>query len=152
VDVTGSALYLLDTNITAYIVSGRSPSAREMLKQTLQHAAVAISATTEAEILFGLELKPEAARLRASIEALFQAVEIRCWDSAAAHAYGRLRGRLKTAGKSLAEMDLLIASHALATGAVLVSHDKAFQHVTPFLTVVDWATDLQGSTSPKPAE
>jgi tRNA(fMet)-specific endonuclease VapC len=152
VDVTGSALYLLETKITAYIVSGRSPSAREMLKQTLQHAAVAISTITEAEILFGLELKPEAARLRASVEALFQAVEIRCWDSAAAHAYGRLRGRLKTVGKSLAEMDLLIASHALATGAVLVSHDKAFQHVTPFLTVVDWATDLQGSTSPKPAE
>ena len=140
--MTGSALYLLDTNITGYIVSGRSQLARDTLKQTLKHAAVVVSTITEAEILFGLELKPEAARLRAAVETLLQAVEIRSWDSAAAHAYGRLRGRLKTAGTSLAAMDLLIASHALAAGAVLVSHDKAFQHVTPFLTVVDWATDL----------
>lgn len=150
--MTGSSLYLLDTNITGYIVSGRSPSAREMLKQTLQHTAVVISTITEAEILFGLELKPEAARLRASVEALFQAVDVRSWDSAAAQAYSRLRSRLKTAGKSLAEMDLLIASHALATGAVLVSHDKAFQHLTPFLTVVDWATDLHSSISRKHAQ
>jgi tRNA(fMet)-specific endonuclease VapC len=141
VDVKGSALYLLDTNITGYIVSGRSQAARHMLKLTIQQTPVAISAVTEAEILFGLELKPEAARLRASVERLFQAVEIRAWDSAAA-AYGRLRARLKTTGKPLAEMDLLIASHALATGAVLVSHDNAFQNVTPFLTVADWATDL----------
>jgi tRNA(fMet)-specific endonuclease VapC len=108
----------------------------------LPQASVAISAITVAEILYGLELKPEATRLRASVERLFQAVEIRSWDSPAAQAYGRLRARLRSAGKTLAEMDLLIASHALAAGAVLVSHDKAFQHVTPFLTVVDWATDL----------
>lgn len=140
--MTEPVLYLLDTNITGYIVSGKSPAARSALKQTLPQASVAISAITVAEILYGLELKPEATRLRASVERLFQAVEIRSWDSPAAQAYGRLRARLRSAGKTLAEMDLLIASHALAAGAVLVSHDKAFQHVTPFLTVVDWATDL----------
>ena len=39
-------------------------------------------------------------------------------------------------------MDLLIASHALAAQAILVSHDGAFEHLAPFLTVVDWAVDL----------
>lgn len=140
--MTEPVLYLLDTNITGYIVSGKSPAARSALKQTLPQAPVAISAITVAEILYGLELKPEATRLRASVERLFQAVEIRSWDSTAAQSYGRLRARLRSAGRTLAEMDLLIASHALAAGAVLVSHDKAFQHVTPFLTVVDWATDI----------
>lgn len=140
--MTEPVLYLLDTNITGYIVSGKSPAARSALKQTLPQAEVAISTITEAEILYGLELKPEATRLRVSVERLFQAVEIRSWDSAAAQAYGRLRARLKSAGKTIAEMDLLIASHALAVGAVLVSHDNAFQHVKPFLTVVDWATDI----------
>lgn len=138
----GSTLYLLDTNITGYIVSGRSQAARRMLMQTVQQTPVIISAITEAEILFGLELKPTAIRLRASVERLFQAVEVRAWDSAAAQAYGRLRTRLKKTGKTLSEMDLLIASHALAAGAILITHDKAFQHVGPFLTVADWATDL----------
>ena len=141
--MTSSQLYLCDTSITEYIVRGRSQAAREMLKETLEHTRVVISAVTEAEIPCGLELKPEASRLRASAERLFEAVEIRSWDSSAARAYARLRARLKITGKALREMDLLIASHALAEGAVLVSHDNAFQHVTPFLTVVDWAVDVQ---------
>ncbi len=74
--------------------------------------------------------------------ALLQAVEILAWDSSAAQAYSRLRAKLRTAGKSLADIDLLIASHAIVIDATLVSHDKAFQHLSPFLTVVDWATDI----------
>lgn len=140
--MTVAPLYLLDTNIAAFILSGRAQVARLMLKQALVHAEVMISTITEAEILFGLELKPNAVRLRTEVEALFQTIEIRPWDSKAAYAYGRLRAQLKLAGKGLSEMDLLIASHALATGATLVSHDKAFQHAVPWLTVVDWATDL----------
>jgi predicted nucleic acid-binding protein len=39
-------------------------------------------------------------------------------------------------------MDLLIAAHAVATGAVLVANDKAFAHVEDLRTTVNWATDL----------
>jgi tRNA(fMet)-specific endonuclease VapC len=80
--------------------------------------------------------------LRAAVEKLFEAIEVRPWDSPAARAYGRLRARLKAAGTPLAELDLLIAAHAIALGAVLVSHDRAFQRVAAFVTVIDWATDL----------
>lgn len=94
-------------------------------------------AATEAEILSELELRPEANRLRAAVEALFQVVEVLWWDSNAARAYGRLRARLKMAGKGLAGMDFLVASHALAAEATLVSHDKAFQQLVPSLRVVN---------------
>ena len=66
-DVTFAPLYLLDTNIAAFILSGRSQAARLMLKQALVHAEVMISTITEAEILFGLELKPNAVRLRTEV-------------------------------------------------------------------------------------
>ena len=142
-DVTNAPpLYQLDTNIAGYIVNGRSAAAREMLKRAVADATVTISAITEAEILFGLELRPQATRLRASVDAFLQAVEIRAWDSSAAQAYARLRAALSRTGRSLSEMDLLIAAHALADGAALVSHDQAFQQLNPFLTIVDWATDL----------
>ncbi len=137
-----SPLYLLDTNTAGYIVSGRSHSARAWLRESLAGSVVAVSAITEAEIVYGLELKPEAGRLRAAVEKLFETIEVRAWDSAAARAYGRLRARLKAAGTPLEELDLLIAAHALALGALLVSHDRAFQHVSAFVTVIDWATDL----------
>ncbi len=141
--MTSPQLYLLDTDITGYIVRGRSPSARMMLRQTLEDARVGISVVTEAEILFGLELRPEASRLRASVERLLQAIEILDWNARAAAAYARIRAQLKLAGKPLAEMDLLIAAHAVALDAVLVSHDKAFQLLTHSLRVIDSATDLE---------
>jgi tRNA(fMet)-specific endonuclease VapC len=141
--VTGSQLYLLDTNITAYIINGRSSTARETFKATLQPSRVGVSAVTQAEILFGLELRPDATRLRASVVRLFDGIEVLPWDSAAAAAYSRLRASLQKSGHALSAMDLLIASHAIATGAILVSHDQAFHHVRPWLTVIDWAIDLK---------
>jgi tRNA(fMet)-specific endonuclease VapC len=140
--VSGSPLYLLDTNTTGYMVSGRSSSARERLGEHLGHGRVAISTITEAEISYGLELKPEAARLRAAVKKLLEAIEVLAWDSSAAQAYGRLRARLRRAGTPLANMDLLIAAHALAQGAVLVSHDRVFRQIAPFVKVEDWASDV----------
>ena len=138
-----SALYLLDTNITGYILRDESPLARQMFREALGHSRVAVSAISEAEILYGLERKPEARNLRFAAEKFFQLIEIFAWDRPAAQAYAHLRNALRIAGKSLSEADLLIASHAASTGAVLVSHDKAFEHVRPFVTVVDWAADVK---------
>jgi tRNA(fMet)-specific endonuclease VapC len=61
--------------------------------------------------------------------------------------YGELRARLQSAGSPLGALDTLIAAHALAIDAVLVTHDKGFgklKHagLDRALQVVDWATDL----------
>ena len=140
--MTPNTHYLLDTNTVTYIVNGQSMKARKRLKEELVYSAVSISAITQAEILFGLEKKPEATRLRAAVAALFQALPILAWDGQAAQAYAGFRARLSVAGKSLSAMDLLIASHASAAHAVLVTHDKALLQVASLLNVVDWATDL----------
>jgi tRNA(fMet)-specific endonuclease VapC len=71
------------------------------------------------------------------------------WDHDAAVAYGGLRAALERAGTPLGALDTLIAAHALAAGAVLVTHDAAFHRLRtlamkPGLQVVDWATDLPG--------
>ncbi len=136
------ALYLLDTNIIGYILRGESPQARQILDEKFAHSHIAVSVITEAEILFGLEYKPEARRLRAAVERFFGAIEVLAWDRQAARAYGLLRNQLRQAGITLADADLFIAAHAVSLGAVLVSHDKAFQHVSPFVSVVDWAADV----------
>ena len=141
-DVSRVPLVLLDTNTTSYIISGRSPSARIHLRESLAQERVAISAITEAEIRYGLELKPGAQRLRAAVDQLLSVVEVCGWDSAAAQAYARLRSRLKVAGMPQAELDLQIAADALALGATLVSHDRAFQNVKAYVTLADWAGDV----------
>lgn len=140
--MTASGLYLLDTNITGYILRGKSSQARKTFAKALQRSRVAISAITEAEILFGLERRPEARQLRFAAEQFFELIEVLPWDSAAARTYAHLRNVLRSTGITLSDADEFIAAHALSAGAVLVSHDKVFDHVRPFVTVVDWATDV----------
>ncbi len=80
--------------------------------------------------------------MRAAVEALMDTVTIVAWDSEAARAYGRLRAALSVAGKSLSAMDMLIAAHAVATEAILVTSDAAFLQVEALRPVANWATDL----------
>ena len=53
-----------------------------------------------------------------------------------------LRAKRETAGKALGNLDLLIAAHGIAVGAVLVTNDKAFKQVDDLPDIVNWATDL----------
>lgn len=130
-------LYLLDTNTASFIIRGTNAKLMKRL-QARPVAAVAISVVTEAELLYGLARKPEAVSLRAAVGAFLQHVETWPWDSEAAARHGTLRASLEAAGKPLGTMDTLIAAHALALGATLVTNDKAFKQV-PGLAVEDWA-------------
>ena len=128
--------------MASYILSGRSPAARDKMREVQTYAGVAISAITQGEILFGLAKKPEALRLRAAVETFLGAVQIMPWDVAVAPGYGKLRAGLEAIGKPLSALDMLIAGHAFAVAATLVSHDGAFLQSTSLLQVVNWATDL----------
>ena len=133
--------YLLDTNTISYIVKRRSQAAGRHLKALSPYEEVCASAITEAELLFGLERRPEARVLRRRLSLVLQEVEILPWRHEEAVTFSRLRTALQGQGKSLAPYDLLIAAHALTVNAVLVTSDKAFSHV-PGLPTENWATDL----------
>ena len=128
--------------MVSYVVHGRSQRARQFYLHTEQHARIVLSSITEGEIRFGLDKRPEATRLRSTFETFFATIEILPWDSAVARVYGKLRAALNATGRTLSLMDLLIAAHAIAAGATLVSHDRALLQLTPHLPVVDWASDL----------
>jgi len=136
-----STLYLLDSNMVGYIASGRSTAARLTMNQVSKHHLIATSAIVEGEARFGLARKPEATRIRASVEALLSGIDILSWDSTTARSYGTLRAQLFAAGTPLSTIDTLIAAHALSVDAILVTHDNAFKQVSALRTV-DWATDL----------
>ena len=51
---------------------------------------------------------------------------VRTWDSEAAEAYARLRTSCESERKPLGTMDMLIASHSVAAGAILATNDQAF--------------------------
>lgn len=131
-----ATLYLLDTNIASAIIKGNSPAVdRRLVKVPM--AQLAISAVTEGELHFGAARLPNAARLRAMIEDFFLRVAILPWDSDAARQYGQLRSALQRGGQPMGNLDVMIAAHALAVGAVLVTNDHAFTRIKE-LKIEDW--------------
>jgi tRNA(fMet)-specific endonuclease VapC len=53
-----------------------------------------------------------------------------------------LRAKLERAGKTLGNLDMLIAAHAISANATLVTRDKAFAQVEDLRPPVNWAVDL----------
>jgi tRNA(fMet)-specific endonuclease VapC len=131
-----SVRYLLDTNIASYAIKGNFPRVRERLL-SVPMAEVGVSVVTEAELRFGVARKGAAAHLKLAVEEFLLRVEILPWDSAAARHYAELRGWLEGSGVPTANFDLMIAAHALAIGATLVTHDRVFRRVK-HLNTEDW--------------
>ncbi|MFI4941297.1 MAG: PIN domain-containing protein, partial [Burkholderiales bacterium] len=63
------------------------------------------------------------------------------WTRDIARAFADLRVLCETAGVTLAPMDMMIAAHAKATGAILVTRDSAFSHIPDGLILEDWTKD-----------
>jgi tRNA(fMet)-specific endonuclease VapC len=137
-----TVIYMLDTNTVSYVVKGNSPASRARLEALGANEAVCISSITEAELRYGLARRPAAQALRASVERLLLKFKILPWGSKEAAAYGTLRAKLEVAGIGLSQLDLQIAAHAIAVGAVLVTNDRAFLHVADLGKTVNWATDV----------
>lgn len=129
--------YMLDTNTLSYLVQGNPAVAQRVVATPM--ATLCMSSITEGELLFGLAKRPAARKLHAVVQELLRRVDVLPWDHTAAELYGVIRAEMTTRGKILAPLDLLIATHALSIGAVLVTSDKAFAQV-PGLSVEDWAT------------
>lgn len=136
--------YLLDTNMFSYIAKGVSQAARGVFLRLSQErdAALCLSVISEAEIRFGMEKHRLSRARRSAIESLFAHFQILPWGSDEAAAYGRVRARLEARGITVESMDLLIAAHAIAAGAVLVTRDTIFARIEEIHATANWASDL----------
>lgn len=121
--------YMLDTNTASQIIKGH-PSARKHLTAT-SASQILVSAITEAELLFGLAKKSsDSQALKVAVHEFLLLVDVVAWDSEATRQYAIVRAALERQGKPLGNLDTLIAAHALATDSILVTGDKAFNHVS----------------------
>jgi tRNA(fMet)-specific endonuclease VapC len=130
-------LYMLDTNMTSYIIKGEPVAVRKNLRK-VPMASVCISSITQAELLRGVAKKPNAKHLPMAVKEFLLRVEILPWDSDAAETYAHLRTAFESEGLPLGTMDMLIAAHSVTAGAVLVTNDQAFYRVKHHLSLNDW--------------
>ena len=78
--------------------------------------------------------------LTARVHEFLIRVKILAWDKEVAVFYGDLRAKCETTGVTLSPLDLMIAAHAQAINAVLVTGDKAFCKIPGGLIVENWTT------------
>jgi len=110
---------MLDTNIVSDLVRNPHGSAAERIAQ-VGPDAICVSIITAAELHYGC-VKKGSAKLLAQVEAILGSVQVVAFDVTADADYGGIRADLEAAGKPIGPNDLLIAAHAHALGAILVT-------------------------------
>jgi tRNA(fMet)-specific endonuclease VapC len=128
---------MLDTNICSYIIRNRPQSIKEKLQEVEQNHTVALSSIVVSELLYGAT-KKDSPKLMRIVSAFIDNFIIYDYSKISAQSYGNIRTDLEKKGKIIGANDLLIASHALSLGAVLVTNNtREFKRVEK-LVLEDW--------------
>lgn len=128
---------MLDTNTVSYFVRGHRKVDQRVVATPM--ASLCVSAVTAGELLFGLANRPAATLIAETVQEFLQRIAVLPWDGEVAERYGVFKAASQRQGKVLGPLDLLIAAHALAVGAVLVTSDRAFRQIDE-LQIEDWTT------------
>jgi tRNA(fMet)-specific endonuclease VapC len=130
-------MHLLDTNICIYLLKGMFPALQVRL-ESRSPSTVAIPAIVKAELYFGANKSQNKEKTLKVLNAFLAPLPIIPFGDEESIFYGRIRADMESEGQSIGPNDLLIASTALARGAVLVTHNvKEFQRVKG-LVWEDW--------------
>jgi tRNA(fMet)-specific endonuclease VapC len=130
--------YLLDTNICIYIIRKKPPAVLKKVKSK-QPGRIAISTITLAELEYGIVRSRYPDRNRVALLEFLLPFTILDFDQAASAEYGHIRSSLKSKGRPIDPMDLLLAAQARAHGLVLVTNnEKEFKRVEG-LQIENWA-------------
>ena len=120
------------------IVREQPPILRKRLAEA-HPSEIGLSAITYLELIYGAWKSSRYEAAYKTVVALRSVIQILPLDDSAADHYGRIRLALEKKGQIIGSNDLLIAAHALALDATLVTNnEKEFRRV-PGLRVENWA-------------
>jgi tRNA(fMet)-specific endonuclease VapC len=129
--------YMLDTNVVSHIMQGKDAALLARLT-AVPVDQVVISSITLAEIEYGIHRKGQPVRLRNALTQVLLRVEVLPWDESVASCYGEFCAMQEAKGINLSDFDMMIAAHAVAVNATLVSRDAAFAQVAERLMLQVW--------------
>ena len=145
-------LYILDTDMVIFMLRGLKAPARQRARREKALALVArcraaqangdvvgLSAVTVSELEFGAYNSGDYDTEIVAVRKILTPFEVLDYDGATCPAhYGHIRHELEQGGQVIGAMDLLIAAHALALTATLVTNNLAhFQRISG-LSVTRW--------------
>jgi tRNA(fMet)-specific endonuclease VapC len=145
-------IFLLDTDLLIFMIRGSKAAVRQASQR--QRAAtlvercraaqaagdsVGLSALTVSELKFGARHSGDYDREVTAVRKVLTPFDVYDYDGVSCpEQYGRIRHALEASGQTIGSMDLLIAAHAFALGATVVTNnDEHFLRV-PGLQVANW--------------
>jgi tRNA(fMet)-specific endonuclease VapC len=141
-------IYLLDTDVLILLVRGlkstRRPEQRQKARGLLKRCqraqaagnSVGLSAITVSELEYGARHSDGYDAEMIAVHKVFAPFDVYDYDAIICPPhYGRIRQELEGEGMTIGAMDLLVAAHALALNATLISNNQAhFSRVTDLRT------------------
>ena len=135
-------LYLLDTNVLSRLARGVDPSIVQKVRENLLNCRV--SAVSWFELQYGAAKSPhpeKALPRLAMLRMIFPVSEP--FEDHAARRAADVRVALESLrpnAQPIGPFDVLLAGHALALGAVMVTHNVGEFSRVPGLAIEDWQT------------
>ncbi len=129
---------MLDTDTCSYAMKRTFHDLVEKIRN-FAPGELKVSTVTAYELEYGARKSGRFEQLNAVIRAFLQNVEILPFDLSAAREAGMIRAELARAGSPIGAYDLMIAGHARALSAALLTHNvRVFSRVSG-ISVEDWA-------------
>lgn len=133
-------IYFPDTNAFSRHLRGCDPTLSARMTRAVEEGELRLSLVVLFELRYGAEkaLLRHEKRPADRVAKLQRSVPVEVLPEQAALHYGRLRSRLEKSGFVIGAMDMLLAAHALAMDAVVVTgNTREFKRV-PGLKVENW--------------
>ena len=134
--------WLLDTNTCIYLLTGKQPDYQHNILARLdalpRNERPLISSVVLSELQYGVRKSRWRKANQALLDEFLLDFDMSDYGASAAVFYGELRTGLEKRGQPIGPMDMMIAAHALALDATLVTHNtREFARVKG-LRLEDW--------------
>ncbi len=126
---------LLDTDVCIEILRGNE-SVIERREETMD--TVATSWMTACELYYGAAKSDAPQSNRVVVDEFLATLPVHGLDQPAARRFGEIKALLQARGEGLADADLLIASVALARGAIVITGNRRHYERIPGIEIEDW--------------
>lgn len=131
--------YMLDTNICIYMINKKPASYIAKLESLDKGEQLSISSIVLAELQYGVSNSQKKNQNQINLDAFLTKLNIIPYCEQAAFYYGEIRSALQKQGNMIGHYDLLIASHAIAEDATLVTNNASEFIRVKDLVIDEWS-------------
>jgi tRNA(fMet)-specific endonuclease VapC len=114
--------YLIDTDWVIHYLNGREDIVQRL--DELQEQGLGLSMISLAELYEGIFYSTDPNGNERALQDFLQGVDVVGIDEETCQVFGRQRGRLRAAGKTVGDFDLIIGATALQHNVILLTNNR----------------------------